>query len=402
MTSYMPFDTAGMDRIRPAWLEVDLDCLAWNMRQVKAAAGAGVRICASVKSNAYGHGCAAVAGVLLENGADRLSVAILDEALELRRLGIVAPVLILGALEYARARDVAVHGFAQTISSIDEARALSEASKAPGTRAAVHIKIDTGMGRLGFQYDDPDIYEKILASCALPGLYAEGIFTHFAASDEADAAFTHLQLRRFTRACEVLSGMGRTFAIRHCSNSAAISGFPEASLDMVRPGIALYGGAGGPEGPHHADMRLRRVLSLRATITLVKRVKAGDPVGYGRRFIAQRDAIIATIPIGYADGYSRGLSCGKGAALINGRRAPIAGTVCMDQCMADVTDAGRVNAGDEAVLYGRQGGGEITLEEVSRTLDTIPYELMCAISRRVPRVYIKNGKPAGAVNYLVP
>jgi len=374
-------------RVRPAWLEVDLGCLAWNVRRIRAATEPGAMICASMKANAYGHGATTAAGVVLQNGADRLSVAILDEALELRSGGVCSPILILGSMEYGGAHEIIENGITQTISSFQEAEALSAAACLVGRQAAIHIKADTGMGRLGFVFDSPAVYDEIVKIYSLPGIYTEGIFTHFAASDEADAMYTMRQIDKFNAVCEELRIRGVQIPLRHCSNSAAIAGFPCAHMDMVRPGIALYGGAGPLPGKFHKDLELRGAMSLRAKITLVKTVESGTCIGYGRRFTTSRKSRIATLPLGYGDGYNRGLSCGKGEVLIKGKRAPIAGTVCMDMFMVDVTDIAGVETGDEAVLFGRQGDDEITLEEISKTLDTIPYEIMCSINRRVPRVY---------------
>jgi len=389
-----------MTRVRPAWAEIDLDSLAWNTRQIRKITNENAAVCASVKANAYGHGAARVAAAALENGADSLSVAILDEALELRASGVGAPILILGALEQTRADEVVEHRLTQAISTPAEAQALSAAAQKLGTRASVHIKIDTGMGRLGFYYGTPSVYDDICEACSLPGIYAEGIFTHFATADEADPGYTEFQLGAFIGVCGVLSKRGLQIPVCHCSNSAAIAGFPGAHLNMVRPGISLYGGAGVLPGAHHAKLPLRRVMSLRAKVALVKVIPPGASVGYGRRFIAKKETAVATLPIGYGDGYNRALSFAGGQVLIKGRRAPIIGTICMDLCMADVTGIAGVSAGDEAVLFGKQEGGEITVEELAQKLGTIPYEIMCAAGRRIPRVYVSGGKPVEIVNYL--
>ena len=387
-------------RIRPTRLEIDLDCLAWNTRQIRSITGAGVKICASMKSNAYGHGAPRAAGTVLSNGAERLSVAFLDEALELRSAGVGAPILILGALEPSGADEIVANGFTQTVSSEEDFISLSEAAARLKSRAFVHIKADTGMGRLGFAFDGARSYDGVFAACRLPGISVEGIFTHFSTADETDAAFTIRQLDLFNAICGELSARGLKIPVRHCSNSAAIDGFPQSHMEMVRPGIALYGGAGRLPGTHHKNPPYKRVMSLRTKVALVKTIPPGASVGYGRRYTAVKTARIATLPLGYGDGYNRGLSCGKGEVLIRGRRFPVAGTICMDQCMVDVTGADDIRIGDEAVLFGKQGADEITLEEISVILNTIPYEIMCAISRRVPRVYVQNGEPAGHANYL--
>ena len=393
-------NNAFPERLRPAWLEINLDNLIWNIRVIRGMTDAGAKICASMKSNAYGHGAARVAAAALENGADSLSVAFLDEALELRASGVKAPILILGVLERPGAGEIISNDITQTICSLSDAEALSAEAVRQNKTARVHIKIDTGMGRLGFICDSPNTYDDVTAACALPGICAEGLFTHFSTADEPDASYAKRQLAAFYEIYAALTRRGIRLQCLHCSNSAAISGFQAAHLDMVRPGIALYGGVGKLPGLHHRDMPLRRVMSLRTKVAFMKTVPAGSNIGYGRRFTARRTSVIITLPVGYGDGYCRGLSCGVGEVLVNGRRAPIAGMICMDQCMADATDIGGVKVGDEAVLFGKQGDDEITLEEVSAKLNTIPYEIMCSISRRVPRLYTLGDKPAGYINYL--
>jgi len=386
--------------IRPAWICVDLDSLAWNTRRIKEAAGEKTNVCAAVKADAYGHGAAQIAKTALANGADSLCVAILDEAIELRNAGVNAQILILGALERTRAREVVECGVTQTVYSVADAEALSIEAQKLSVPAVIHIKIDTGLGRLGFICDRPSVYDEIIKAASLPGIYVEGIFTHFASADDTGVLFTEHQLYTFRSIYDELARRGLKIPIRHCSNSAALAGYPDARMEMVRPGIALYGGAGRLPGSHHKNLDLRGVMSLRARITQVKNISEGDGVGYMRRFIAKRPSVIATLPVGYADGYDRGLSCGKGSVLVKGRRAPIAGTICMDQLMVDVTDIGGVKAGDEAVLYGKQGSEEITIEEIAKTLNTISYVIMCAAGRRAPRVYIRNGVPVSVRNYL--
>ncbi|MDR3120591.1 MAG: alanine racemase [Clostridiales bacterium] len=390
----------GLSRIRPAWLEVDLDRLAENTRETRRLTRAGALICASMKANAYGHGAVQAAKTVLSSGADRLSVALLDEGIALRAAGIRAPVLILGVPERARAGEAVTNDLTQTVASLDDARALSDAALRAGRRAVVHVKADTGMGRIGFACGAADTeaaaVEEILAAGRLPGVEIEGIFTHFATADEADRAFAERQLAVFLRLCGALESRGLRIPIRHAANSAAIIGFPESHLEMVRPGIILYGGAGELPGAHHRAAALRQVMALKARVVQVKEISKGMSIGYGRQFVADGPARIATLPLGYADGYSRAFSCGRGELLIGGSRAPVAGRVCMDQCMADVTRLGRVRQGDEAVLFGAQGGAEITLSELAERIGTINYELMCAVSQRVPRIYLRGGRPAEA------
>jgi alanine racemase len=386
--------------IRPVWAEVDLDCLAHNMREARRAARPGASVCAAVKADAYGHGAARVADTLLQNGADRLAVALLDEGIALREAGVQAPILVLGLPETARADEIARYRLDQTVASHDAAKPLSDAGVRGGAPISVHIKADTGMGRIGMPCGaaalDEAAVREVLAIRQLPGVAVEGIFTHFAVADEPDpesAAYVRVQLGKFLALCGALAARGLRIPIRHCANSAALLHYPETHLDMVRPGILLYGMAAAPGDfpprPDLPNLSLRQALSLKARVAQVKEIPRGASVGYGRRFVAARPSAIATLPLGYGDGYNRLLSCGVGEVLIGGRRAPIAGRICMDQCMVDVTGIGGVRAGDEAVLIGRQGDDFIALAELAQKLHTINYEVLCAINRRVPRVYKK-------------
>ena len=352
-----------------------------------------------VKADAYGHGVREVSRVLLANGVQRLAVSMLDEAIQLRNSGISAPILILSYTDPARADEILENDVTQTVFSHDLADALSESAVRHGTKVKVHIKIDTGCSRVGFMPGYSAIKDIILIS-KLPGMIIEGLYTHFATADELDKTYTYMQFERFMSICTELSRIGIHIPVKHVANSAGVMGFPEMHLDMVRPGIILYGLYPSDE-MDRSQLALRPAMSLKANIILVKNVEAGTAISYGRKFTTARKSRIATIPIGYADGYSR-LLTGKGRVLVNGQSAPIVGSICMDQCMVDATDTeGEVAVGDEVVLFGRQGGSCIHVGEVASRMGTISYEVVCIIGKRIPRVYIENGIVSGVLNYLV-
>ncbi len=357
------------------------------------------KIMGVVKADAYGHGAVTVARVLAEAGADYFGVTALDEALELRKSGITLPILVLNHILYRRVPEAIENGITLTVFSEEMAKAVSLAAVKLKKTAAIHIKVDTGMTRIGFNADEA--VDAIHRIHELPGIYIEGVFTHYASADETDPAYTLLQFERYQR---VLAALKIPVPIRHTANSAAAIMFPETQLDMIRPGIALYGCYPSEE----VDKRridLRPCLSLKSQVVRVNDVPAGVPVSYGRIFTTARPSKIATIPIGYADGYSRILT-GKssGAFWIDGQvyRAPVVGKICMDSCMLDITDTPdggeRIKLGDEVVLFGE---GFIPIEEVARELGTVNYEVMCMLSRRVPRFYIRNGEIESAENYLI-
>jgi alanine racemase len=372
--------------VNPVWAEIDLDALTSNMSEVRRLTSPTAKILAVVKANAYGHGAVEVSRTVLSGGADWLGVARLDEGLSLREAGIGAPILILGYLPHEQSADVVRSRLSQAVYTSDMALALAEAAAAEGTRAKVHLKIDTGMGRIGW-IAGPEAVREIMILARNRHLEVEGIFTHFAAADLNDKKYTKEQFEKFTGLIEELRRNGLEIPIKHAANSAALMEMPETHLDMVRAGIILYGLYPSDE-VDHSRIKLRPVMSLKAKVAHVKRVPAGFKVSYGCTYSTENDTVIATLPLGYADGYSRLLSS-KGHALIRGRRAPVAGRVCMDQIMVDVGHIPGVNIGDEAVLIGRQGDQEITADEVAGMLGTINYEVVCMISHRVQRVYKK-------------
>lgn len=376
---------------RATWIEIDRGALANNIAQLRRIIGPDRLLTAVVKANAYGHGAASVAHVLAAAGADRFAVAAPGEALELRACGIDAPILILSYTPPHQAPAVAAAAITATIFDWECAQALDYAAAATGRRAVVHVKVNTGMNRLGLLPADAPAFLSALAG--LPYLGVEGIFTHFATSD-TDRAFAAEQFARFALLLDHLAAAGLRPPIAHAANSAATLTMPETHLEMVRCGIALYGLDPDDEvTPLPASFR--PALSWKAQVVQVTALAPGDSVSYGREFIAQRPSVVAALPVGYADGFPRRPHT-WGNVLLHGSAVPIAGRVCMDHTLLDVTDlvaAGQtVAVGDVAVLIGRQGGRELSAEEVGRRLGTINYDVVSRILPRVPRLMVDREK----------
>lgn len=372
---------------RPVWAEIDLNNIRHNFNEVRRLVGPTVRIMAAVKADAYGHGAVEVAKTLAEAGAEYFGVAIMNEAVQLRRAGITQPILILGWTPKNEYRAALKNDVTLSIYSFEEARELSRQVKA-GQRALVHIKVDTGMGRIGILPDGQGL-EEVIKIIGLPGLEIEGIFTHLAKADEADKTFTHNQLDLFTSFIkQIESKAGFNFKMRHAANSAAVIDCPETYLDMVRPGIMLY----GLHPSEEVDLKkvdLRQALSLRASVSHVKEVPPNFPISYGGTYVTAEKSIIISLPLGYADGYSRLLSS-KTEAICHGHRIPVVGRICMDQMMLNATTLKSVvKPGDTVTLIGREGDIFISVDELARILGTINYEITCMISSRVPRVYLR-------------
>ena len=371
------------------WAEVSLDNISHNYRAIRAALPEGCRFLGVVKADAYGHGAVAVARLLESEGADYLAVSCLDEAMELRSAGITMPLLILGHTPSEYTETLIDNDITQTVSCLAKAQEFSARAAALGRQLRIHIKIDTGMSRLGFLCGGDSFDEgvaNVIASCRLPGLLPEGIYTHFAVSDEPDAdseRYTHQQFDLFCRMIDAVARRGGvTFAIRHCANSGALARYPEMYLDMVRPGIALYG-----VGADAQRLDLRPVMSLKSSVSTIKTFDPGTDVSYGRTFRTQGRTRIGVLPIGYADGFFRGLSNRMSVVTAQGP-APQRGRICMDMSMIDLTDLPDVKVGDEVEIFGRRQ----RVDDLAAILNTIPYELTCAVSKRVPRVYIEGGK----------
>ena len=383
---------------RAVWAQIDLDAAAHNMRQIRKHVGTDVKIAAVVKANAYGHGSVELAKTFAENGADCFAVSSLDEAVELRRYAhIDNEIFILGHTDARRTEELLTYDIEPAVFNLKNAEFFSQEARRLGKTLRVHIAVDTGMSRVGFQVNEFSVSE-IKTIAALPNIEIRGMFTHFAVSDMKDKTFTREQYGHFRWMCKRMEEEGIHIALRHCCISAAVLELPESYCDMVRPGIIMYGCEPSPE----IDIKpydLRPVMSLRCCIAHVKLIDAGATVSYGRHYKAPSRRKIATLPAGYADGYSRILS-GKVDVLYHGHRVPQVGAICMDQCMIDVSGEANVHAGDEVVLFGRQGDSFIPIEEIAAVCGTINYEIMCNISRRVPRVYMKNGKVVGREEYL--
>ena len=390
--------------MKRTWAEVDLDAALHNFTVIKEQAG-GSKVMAVVKADACGHGARMLSRLYDENGADAFAVSNLEEGVQLRRWGIGKPILVLGYTPPEEAGALAAADIAQALFSSEYAARLSRFASEAGVTVKVHIKVDTGMGRLGFDCRREEhiaaAAEEAAAAVRLPGLLAEGIFTHFASADldgDPDGSFTASQYARFRAAADAVEAAGICLPYKHCCNSAGLMLHPEMGMDYVRPGIILHGLTPSPGLPFMD--RFKPTLSLKSTVSFVKPLAAGDTVSYGRTYKAERPILAATVAIGYADGYPRLLS-GRGRALIRGKSAPIIGRVCMDQMVVDVTGIPGVKEGDVVTLIGRDGDENLPVEEISGLCGTINYETMCDISRRVPRVYISGGQVVEVENHLM-
>jgi len=366
---------------RPTVAAVDLDALAHNYGEVTRRIG-GRKVLAMVKAQAYGHGAVAVAKRLSALGVSMFGVALVEEGIELRNAGISQPVLVMSPVFADQAEAVIEARLTPVVFNASVVRALSAAAVKAGVSQAVHVKVDTGMGRLGLTPEDAAVFVPEIAG--LPAIVVEGAMTHFADADLRDKQFAATQMERFEKFLKIVEDRGVQVPLRHAANSAAVLEYDRALFTMVRPGIMLYGCNPLESG---GDAGLRPVLSLRTKIAFLKKMPKGTPVSYGRTFVTQRESFIAVIPAGYADGIDRGLS-NRGEALVRGRRVPIAGRVCMDMTMLDVTDVPGAAEGDDVVLIGSQGQERITADEVAAKIDTISYEVLCGISSRVPRIYV--------------
>jgi alanine racemase len=384
------------------WAEIDLAAIAHNIRALKALQPVETLLLAAVKANAYGHGAVEVARTVLANGADYLGVARPAEGIALRTAGIHAPILIFGYSPPEMAAELAAHGLEQCVYDIDTARAISARLAGIDQRLTIHLKIDTGMGRLGIPCPD----QKAVARCValaqqistLPGISFKGIFSHFATADSRDKAFAEGQFRQFEACLAALEANHLRPPLGHMANSGAIIDMPATHLDMARAGISVYGLYPSHEVRRDA-LELFPALALKARVIHVKKVLPGTPISYGCTWTAERPTTIATVPVGYGDGYSRGLS-NRGMMLVGGSRVPIVGRVCMDLTMLDVTAIPGVEVGDEVVVLGRQGQAQISADNIAAWNATINYEVVTAITERVPRIYIKTQTSGGHENEL--
>ncbi len=384
-----------MARHRGTVAEIDLASFRHNVNVVRSLVEPGVKIMAVVKADAYGHGAVPCAQAALEAGAECLGVAVLEEGIELREADIGAPILVLGSIFPNEIQDLLHYHLSPALFHYPLAHLLARQAEKRGKTVGVHVKIDTGMGRLGIPPEEFVCLMQQLS--ALKNLRVEGVFTHLSSADEPDPDYTLTQLTRFSEALKLWTDQGEPLPPTHCANTAGILKFPQSHREIVRPGIILYGALPSPDlAPILAASektsganRFRPVMQWKTRILSVQRVPKGRALSYGRTFVTERDSLIATLPVGYADGLSRSLS-GKMEVLVHGQRAPQVGTICMDLTLIDVTDVrGDVRAEDEVVLFGTQGEDTITADEMAEWEGTISYEVLCNVGKRVPRVYKK-------------
>ncbi len=385
-----------MKLLKRTWADVDLDALSHNYQAIRSHIPAGCRFMGVTKADAYGHGAVPLSRALVSLGADYLAVSNLEEAVQLRRGGLRTPILILGNTPPMYAENLIYLDITQEVHSLDYARALNDSLSGTNFILNIHLKLDTGMTRIGFA-DTPAGLQRLLQAARLPHLHVEGVFMHFSVADSRtpdDIAYTRQQYARFCRALDEMAAEGIQPEIRHCCNSGATLLYPEFAMDMVRPGIISYGVT--PSEDTQGVLNLKPLLRLSTSISQIRDVPAGVDVGYGRTFTTQKPSRLATLAMGYADGLSRQLS-GHVEFLIRGQLAPVVGRICMDVCMVDVSHIPDAQVGDEATLIGPERPCEILAQQ----LGTISYEVLCNISKRVPRIYMQNGKASEILQYIV-
>ena len=392
-----------MKTLKRTWAEVSLDNLEHNYRAIKNHIPEGCRFLGVMKADAYGHGAVPLSHALCELGAEYLAVSNLEEAIQLRRGGVRAPMLILGYTPASFADTMVFMDITQEVHSLEYAKELDTALAGTNYILNVHLKLDTGMTRIGFfAYDHERTLPELLEVCGLPHLHVEGVFTHFCVADSKapeDEAFTRTQYARFTAMLDALAAHGIRPELRHCASSGATILYPELALDMVRPGIATYGHA--PSEDAEGILDLRPLMTVRTTVAQLREIPAGTSISYGRTYTAERDMRVAVLPIGYADGLFRGLS-GKVSFRIRGRMARSVGRICMDMCMVDVSEIPGIRVGDEAALFGYDTDGTLLpCERIAQQAGTISYEILCGISKRIPRIYMQDGREQEILQYIV-
>lgn len=373
---------------RPTYAEIDLQAFRHNLQNLKNYLDPQTRIMAIVKADAYGHGALPCARAAVASGADYLGVGVIEEGIELRQKGLKVPILVLTSIFPDEVEGLVRHDLATILCTLSLAQALSKEAGKQGKMVSVHIKIDTGMNRLGVSPENlPELLDQIRG---LKNLHIEGVSTHFSSADEEDLSITQNQLKKFHTALAILQQAGVPVSMIHCANTSGIFKFPESHFNRVRPGLILYGALPSPDLKPALDKKFDAfmpVMQWKSKIILVKAIAKGQAVSYSRNFTTQRDSLIATLPIGYADGLHRILS-NKMDVLVRGRRAPQVGIICMDMILIDVTDVPNVQQGDEVVIFGKQDSQTIAVEELALKAQTIPYEILCNVGKRVPRVFI--------------
>lgn len=371
---------------RAAWTEINLESVVFNYTSLRTIAGSS-EVIASIKADAYGHGAVKVAWELIKTGVEMLGVATLEEVVTLRTAGIRIPIVLFGATPRGNVKDVMDLNVIPVVSTLKDAKMYSEIIERFSTKKEekeIFIALETGMGRLGF-VDNPKSIDEIMTISKLPGIKIKGIFSHFATADEKDRTYSELQISNFNNFEKKLEAAGLKIDYKTLANSAGTINYHEAHFNAIRPGVSLYGMYPGPE-VDQSLVELDPAMSVKANIVYIKKVPPGAGISYGKRFVTERDSIIGTLPLGYADGLPRVLT-GKGRVLVNGQYAPIVGSICMDQCMIDLTDIPGVKEYDEVVIMGKQGDKEITAEEIGQQSGTINYEVTCRFGQRLPKVY---------------
>lgn len=378
---------------RPTTAEIDLDAVGFNYSQLREKVDKSIKILAVVKADGYGHGAAFISKELERFGVDLLGVALCEEGVALRKAGIKMPIIILNGVFERQIKEAVEYDLTPVIFDLDTARRLSAKGKKKNKKIQVHVKIDTGMGRVGIlPVDIRSFFSKLKE---IENLEVEGVLSHLSTASgdtPEDRDFISLQLQRFEESLKEIGMLGFSPLFRHIANGAATIDLLYSPCNLVRPGLMLYGVYPSPR--FAKKIKLRPVMSIKTEVIQIKRVPPGFDISYERTFTTRRESIIATLPIGYADGYNRLLS-NRGEALIRGKKVPVVGTVCMDMIMVDVTEVPNVHVGDEVVLMGRQEGNEILADEIAERAETISYEVLCGVSKRVPRIYIKDGKIIG-------
>jgi alanine racemase len=391
--------------LKRTWAEINLDALKNNYEVIRGAVQPDTEICWVVKADGYGHGAVFVARTLEELGAKWFAVSNIEEAEQLRSGGITGAILILGYTPPSMAEKLAERNISQAVFSAEYGKELNDCAAAANVVVKVHIKVDTGMSRIGFLYQDEErdqsSIDEMESVCRLPHLENEGIFTHFAVSDDGitGSGYTEKQFHCFLDSVHKLEERGITFRYRHSANSGAVCDYPETHLDMVRPGVIIYGLH--PSSAIRNALPLQPVMELKTVISMLKTVELDTTVSYGRAFTASRKTKLATVPIGYADGYPRKLH-DNADMLVCGKRAKIVGRVCMDQLMLDVTDIPGVETGMTVTVFGRDGDEMISVDELAERNETINYEMVCIVGKRVPRIFLRDGKTVGSLNYICP
>ena len=386
------------------WMEIDLDMVEHNYNTIKNHIPKTTNICCTIKADAYGHGAVRIGKLFDELGGFYFAVSNAEEAIQLRAAGIEKPIMVLGYSPLDVTETLAKYNISQCVHSYEYGKALLADAKAKGVKLAIHVKIDTGMGRIGFPfrgYDEEARLLEIEELCKDETFISEGIFTHFPISDDQKKGeeFTREQYAKFVSVIERLEARGITFPVKHCANSAGLVDYPEYSLDMVRAGVLFFGILPSRE-MKNVDFDLKHTFALKTVISHIKTVRKGETIGYSRTYTADREMKVATLPIGYADGFRRSNGARELKIYVKGKPCAIVGRVCMDQTMIDVSSVEELSVGDEITVFGM--GSPVSVYDYSELHETIPHEVMCNIAMRVPRVYYRNGKPESITDYILP